>query len=164
MAAKHSGDNFDQDTKENDTIPELATKLEPKKVDDANLDDEENQHLRVPCIKCNKNSTTKRCANCKSVYYCSRDCQKKDWSSHKRQCLNLPLFRKKSSKSTEMVSVAKVVSDQLHLRNLLKDAVADENDNNLQVLKYLHSSGSAGLGVNLQNHFLAPSSKDQILT
>ena len=132
MAAKHIGDN--QDTKENDSIPELATKLEPKKLDNANLDDEENPHLRVPCIKCNKNSTTKRCANCKSVYYCSRECQKKDWASHKRQCLDLPLFRKKSSKITANDSLAKVVSDQLHLRNLIKDAVADENDNNLQVL------------------------------
>ena len=28
MAAKHSGDNFDQDTKENDTIPELFSDIQ----------------------------------------------------------------------------------------------------------------------------------------
>ncbi|KAJ7088399.1 hypothetical protein B0H15DRAFT_841219 [Mycena belliarum] len=29
---------------------------------------------------------TSQCSRCKSAYYCGADCQKKDWSSHKRQC------------------------------------------------------------------------------
>ena len=28
----------------------------------------------------------KRCANCNTTPYCSRDCQKTDWKSHKRTC------------------------------------------------------------------------------
>jgi len=140
MAAQHSGDNFDQDTEENDTIPELVTKIEPKNVDDVDFDDEEDPNLRLLCIKCHKNSTTKRCANCKSVYYCSRECQKEDWKSHKRQCLDLPLFRKKKKIGTEKDSMRKIISDQLHLRSLLKEAIPDENQSNFQVVKDLLES------------------------
>ena len=30
--------------------------------------------------------TTKRCSRCKSKHYCSRECQKNDWSNHKSDC------------------------------------------------------------------------------
>lgn len=33
----------------------------------------------------------KRCAKCKLVKYCSRDCQRKDWSDHKCEC-RVPLL------------------------------------------------------------------------
>uniref|UniRef100_A0A182P5B8 MYND-type domain-containing protein n=1 Tax=Anopheles epiroticus TaxID=199890 RepID=A0A182P5B8_9DIPT len=32
---------------------------------------------------------TKKCSNCLHVYYCSRDCQVKDWSDHKEFCRQL---------------------------------------------------------------------------
>jgi len=137
MAAKHSGDNINLDTEESDTIPELVTKIEPKKFD-GNFDEEEDPYIRLPCNKCRKNATTKRCANCKSVYYCSRECQKKDWSSHKGACLDLPLFRKKSN--TKKESKGNSLSDQIHLRKLIKEAVTDENVYNFQVVKDLLES------------------------
>ena len=37
------------------------------------------------CGQCNRPSKTK-CSRCKLTYYCGVDCQKKDWSSHKKFC------------------------------------------------------------------------------
>ena len=34
---------------------------------------------------CN-NIGTKKCSVCRSTYYCSRECQRKNWSKHKTQC------------------------------------------------------------------------------
>lgn len=42
---------------------------------------------RPICIKCGKPST-KQCSKCLSVYYCSRECQVKDWKSHKLSCIS----------------------------------------------------------------------------
>lgn len=41
------------------------------------------------CGVCGKASETK-CGQCKAKYYCSLDCQKKDWSTHKRICQAIP--------------------------------------------------------------------------
>ena len=38
------------------------------------------------CLTCNKHDATKRCSKCKSVYFCSEDCQKKAWRIHKKHC------------------------------------------------------------------------------
>ena len=38
-----------------------------------------------PCHICSA-AATKRCSLCKSVWYCSRECQVADWKSHKTDC------------------------------------------------------------------------------
>ena len=38
-----------------------------------------------PCRFCGALAEVK-CANCKSVYYCDRNCQKRNWKEHKTAC------------------------------------------------------------------------------
>ena len=40
------------------------------------------------CARCGKPGATGmlRCSKCKSVRYCSRECQRSDWKQHKLRC------------------------------------------------------------------------------
>lgn len=39
------------------------------------------------CSLCSKSDCSKRCSVCKTVYYCSSECQKKHWKIHKHNCI-----------------------------------------------------------------------------
>lgn len=41
--------------------------------------------IRDECAVCGKD-TSQKCSGCKEVHYCSRQCQAKDWSKHKKVC------------------------------------------------------------------------------
>ena len=38
------------------------------------------------CNVCKKKGKMKKCSRCRSTYYCSRECQVKDWEEHKKVC------------------------------------------------------------------------------
>ncbi|KAF2427808.1 hypothetical protein EJ08DRAFT_699344 [Tothia fuscella] len=38
------------------------------------------------CAICEKHAAETKCASCKQIHYCSRECQKEDWSLHKKVC------------------------------------------------------------------------------
>ena len=38
------------------------------------------------CVACSSTDTLKKCGRCKAVSYCSPQCQKTDWKSHKMTC------------------------------------------------------------------------------
>jgi len=44
--------------------------------------------LKKPTHKCDvcKTATTKACAQCKTSYFCSAECQKSAWKKHKKTC------------------------------------------------------------------------------
>ena len=51
------------------------------------------------CYTYDKNNLLK-CSGCKVVKYCSRECQKKDWARHKKDCKKLAtMYRDKEGRS-----------------------------------------------------------------
>jgi hypothetical protein len=43
-------------------------------------------NLKNLCENCLKDDCKNKCGSCKSVYYCSTECQKKNWEKHKLIC------------------------------------------------------------------------------
>ncbi|EDV39171.1 uncharacterized protein Dana_GF25173 [Drosophila ananassae] len=66
------------------TIDETGAKEEPAPSDSgAGGDGGSAEHHCATC----QAKAKKKCANCKQVHYCSRDCQLKDWPKHKAACM-----------------------------------------------------------------------------
>jgi len=42
----------------------------------------------VCCFNCGIENATKKCAKCKSVWFCSKECQVIGWKEHKKDCKN----------------------------------------------------------------------------
>ena len=53
---------------------------------------------------CNK-PAPKKCGSCKSILYCSTDCQKKDWSIHKIICAEYTSFEATNSRPADTETV-----------------------------------------------------------
>lgn len=43
---------------------------------------------RYECRGCGKTNAKKKCSSCQLSYYCTRECQEKDWNEHKRSCFD----------------------------------------------------------------------------
>jgi hypothetical protein len=50
------------------------------------MDENENAVPDLNCSYCKKEISQSRCSQCKKANYCSRNCQKSDWSKHKLFC------------------------------------------------------------------------------
>jgi hypothetical protein len=63
------------------------------------------QSQKAGCLKCGAASTKAgnsllKCAKCKTVKYCSPDCQKKDWKKHKQVCKQMQDEGKQAQEET----------------------------------------------------------------
>lgn len=52
--------------------------------------EEMNERERLVCYTCKEPKKLLRCARCCSIFYCSRECSKKDWKRHKNECVQKP--------------------------------------------------------------------------
>ena len=57
----------------------------------------------TPCGHCQK-PTTKRCGGCYMLYFCSRECQKKLWKAHKKECKQFQHVLRADEEMKEMQS------------------------------------------------------------
>eukprot|EP01084_Bolivina_argentea_P039457 72918_1 len=57
--------------------------------------------LSNQCSSCMNTNATKLCSGCKSIWYCSIECQSTHWSSHKKECKLLSKKRNKTCKKNE---------------------------------------------------------------
>ena len=75
------------------------------------------------CGQCGKTSETK-CARCKIIYYCGRECQRKHWRVHKKRCQTKLLETEPGEEvdddedeilpTEEMILKAKVAKSNIH--------------------------------------------------
>ena len=60
--------------------------------------------MKFLCAVCKKDAD-KSCGECKNAHYCSAECQKKDWPTHKKLCPLLKESRGGSDISDEILKV-----------------------------------------------------------
>ena len=81
----------------------------------------------------------KACAKCRTTYYCSRDCQKEDWKTHKKVCASQAARYQSSSTDSrrqstssrhtpgfEVVNELFGLSDDDYLHGLLEKEAMDQ--------------------------------------
>ena len=56
---------------------------------------------RFVCLNCNVNIDNRNfiCSQCKSVYYCSKECQMNSWHKHKILCTSIATLEKKHNRN-----------------------------------------------------------------
>ena len=94
-------------------------------ADDLQYMQTERENVGMMCANCDtmaKNLHFKKCAACKRVAYCSKECQKKHWRVHKTECKSAPMescskkTKKAVSLSSSFVSVKATTQDPLEAK------------------------------------------------
>ena len=65
------------------TIEQLLTYCREKEIESTT---ESKTTIDSRCVACNKTTNLLFCGNCRRVGYCSKDCQRRDWATHKHVC------------------------------------------------------------------------------
>jgi tetratricopeptide (TPR) repeat protein len=59
------------------------------------------KNISRACIECDggcgRRNASKRCSKCRTVYYCSVDCQRRNWAEHKPYCIPIEGMRQRVS-------------------------------------------------------------------
>lgn len=97
------------------------------------------------CHKCAALDKRKvqKCSGCKSTYYCSKECQRADWSTHKSQCFELREFHKSFlhkqvqviSGSSDVMNILGLIAHQIQLEHGLSTTVNIKVANNILQLE-----------------------------
>ncbi|GBC02154.1 hypothetical protein RclHR1_04480018 [Rhizophagus clarus] len=90
------------------TTKSTSSRLADVSITETNNEIKDNKEIETKknddvCSRCGKTSIVEAgggiCSKCKSVFYCSRDCQKEDWKRHKKECNFNPATTTKSTSS-----------------------------------------------------------------
>ncbi len=84
------------------------------------------------CRNCNKGSCSKdfqkslmQCGRCKQAYYCSKECQKKDWKKHKLICQEVDKAVQKESHAKRNCMESFLEDNYIHIMDKLLSAMKE---------------------------------------
>ncbi|KAK2958696.1 putative zinc finger MYND domain protein [Blattamonas nauphoetae] len=78
---------------------------------------------KAKCAKCGR-PADKRCSQCKSVFYCSADCQRNHWSTHKYSCKKV----EPTKQSQQQASMTASTSQQNTQKKVVIEEIDDEQE------------------------------------
>ncbi len=75
-------ENYEKKKKKLASVKELRKTMQLNH----NLKKKLQEYQRRLCASCNKTAPPRQCSRCKKVFYCSQECQKANWLTHKTDC------------------------------------------------------------------------------
>lgn len=104
---------------------------------------------QTKCVVCNKSDKLLRCSQCKIVFYCTKEHQRRDWKRHKAFCttsVHRPIESIGSTSDTGCLT-------QRSSENLLRD---NYQPSNVPVIPNLTNPKTTRLGINVHKGTILP--------